>query len=219
MPAAIVHSLFSRRHAASSVTRPSPRRNGSTVFLYISKMSIILINRCVRNSRLDRPTAIGETGFSLIELLISLSILGILISIALPSFRSLLLASEVRGVITELRSALDLARAEAIRRASTVTVAKAASSKWADGWNLYVNPSSSATYTAAAPQVLIRAFPASPRAADLTDGITNIATISFDGSGRSSGVNNGIVQICDSAGRGCRRIVLSTEGLVSVQNS
>ena len=178
-----------------------------------------MANACISKARSDRLTASGETGFSLIELLISLSILGILVSIALPGFRSLLLASEVRGVTTELRSALDLARAEAIRRATTVTVAKAASSKWADGWNLFVNPGGSATYTGASPQVLIRAFPASPRAADLTDGISNTATISFNGTGRPSGFSNATVQICDNAGQGCRRIVLSTEGRVSVQNS
>jgi type IV fimbrial biogenesis protein FimT len=63
-----------------------------------------------------KPTA----GFSLIELLLVLVVVSILTAIALPSMRVHLANADVRGVAEEMRSGLELARTEAIRRNTSV---------------------------------------------------------------------------------------------------
>jgi type IV fimbrial biogenesis protein FimT len=55
-------------------------------------------------------------GFSLIELLVGIAILGTLTSMALPGFRSMIQNSRVRSLSESINSGLQLARAEAVRR-------------------------------------------------------------------------------------------------------
>jgi len=62
-------------------------------------------------------------GFTLVEILVVLVIVGIMAAIALPSMRMHLANADIRGVAEETRSGLELARTEAIRRNSTVSFA------------------------------------------------------------------------------------------------
>lgn len=61
-------------------------------------------------------------GFSLTELMIVISIVGILATIALPSFKSLTEGQRVKNASFELFTILSLARSEAIKRNSNVTI-------------------------------------------------------------------------------------------------
>ena len=68
-------------------------------------------------------------GFTLIELMIGIVILGILLVIAVPSFSRLLAEQRLRTASSELRNTLALARAEAVNRNESVKVL-ASSSGW-----------------------------------------------------------------------------------------
>lgn len=71
-------------------------------------------------------------GFTLVELVVTLAILVIVTSIAVPSFQSMILGGRVSTVTTDLHSALVLARSEAVKRNGTVVVS--AAGEWSDGW-------------------------------------------------------------------------------------
>ena len=59
-------------------------------------------------------------GTTLIELMIGLTILGILIAIALPNFTTWLQSSQIRTAAEALQNGISLARSEAVNRNSTV---------------------------------------------------------------------------------------------------
>lgn len=65
----------------------------------------------------SRPAA---RGFTLVEMLMVLAVVGIMVAVALPSMRTQLSNADIRAVAEEMRSGLELARTEAIRRNTSV---------------------------------------------------------------------------------------------------
>lgn len=55
-------------------------------------------------------------GFTIVELMISLTLLGILLAIALPTFGAFIRDSQIRTAASAMENGLQLARAEAVRR-------------------------------------------------------------------------------------------------------
>jgi type IV fimbrial biogenesis protein FimT len=75
------------------------------------------------------------TGFTLIELMITITIVGVVAALAVPGLRTLILTQYVRSGATELQSALYFARSEAIKRAADIRVIPV-SNDWRQGWSV-----------------------------------------------------------------------------------
>ena len=76
------------------------------------------------------------TGFSLIEMMVVVSIIAILAAIAIPSFQSLIRNQRVKSSSYELFTSLMVARSEAIKRNADITVTPITAGSWQDGWQI-----------------------------------------------------------------------------------
>lgn len=84
-------------------------------------------------------------GFTLIELMITIAIAGILATIALPSFRDFVRTQRVKSASFDLVAALTLTRSEALKRNANVYMTPAVGG-WQNGWTVsWTNPATTAT--------------------------------------------------------------------------
>jgi len=85
-----------------------------------------------------RSSACGRgAGFTLIELITTVFIAGILLSIGTPYFSSFILGQRIRTAAADLASSLVYARSEAVKRNTGVTIAPATGG-WQNGWTVTV---------------------------------------------------------------------------------
>ncbi len=79
-----------------------------------------------------------NSGFTLLELMITISIAGILAAIAIPSFKSSISGNRLTTNTNELVTALNLARSEAVKRGQQVVVRRSGTN-WENGWTVFVD--------------------------------------------------------------------------------
>lgn len=83
-------------------------------------------------------------GFTLIELIAMVAVMAILLAVGVPSFTSAVKNSRTSGQYNDMVAALYLARSEAVKSASMVTVCARASdtqcgTDWNQGWIVYLD--------------------------------------------------------------------------------
>ncbi len=84
-------------------------------------------------------------GLTLVELLVAIAVFAIVASLAVPGFRDFVQNNRTSTQANELVSALNLARTEAVRRGSVVTVCPAndnaddCANDWTNGWLVFVD--------------------------------------------------------------------------------
>lgn len=97
-------------------------------------------------------------GFTLIEIMVSLTILGVLIAIAIPNFSNAIKRSRINAIRDELTASLQMARTEAIRRNVQIIIARNTvnctfdmpdSQDWHCGWHLVVDSNNNGNVNAA----------------------------------------------------------------------
>ncbi len=177
-----------------------------------------------------------QTGVTLIELLVTLSIAVILMAIAVPGFQDFFRRNRVDSAASEFVAALNYARSEAIRRGVRVSVCgssnpSAASptcgdDKWAEGWVVFVDNShlpgnASGVFDEGQDEVLRVSGPL-PGGGSFSGGGNFARAVSYLASGISQGIKsggttglaNGTLTICkNSYGR---QIAINNTGRVSV---
>lgn len=109
-------------------------------------------------------------GFTMVEMLVVLAILAVLAAIAAPNMGAMIRTQRVKTASFDVFSGLVLARSEALKRNTSVTVAPVGGS-WASGWT--VTDSNGNTLR--------------KQSGFTTVSITGPATVVFTGSGRLSG--------------------------------
>jgi type IV fimbrial biogenesis protein FimT len=102
----------------------------------------------------DRKPAARAAGFTLLELLITMSVATILLTIAIPSFQYVTNSNRIAGEVNGLLGDLQFARSEAIKEGQYVSVCASSdgqscsnSPDWQSGWIVFVNPNNSPTVT------------------------------------------------------------------------
>ena len=98
--------------------------------------------------RRHRPSP-KPRGFTLVELMVSIAVLGVIVSLAVPSFAELIAANRLTTQADSLKVALSLAHAEAMRRAQPVTLLSNDASTYSKGWSVF--PDADANGSAANP--------------------------------------------------------------------
>ena len=165
------------------------------------------------------PSARIHGGFTLIELMVTLSIAVIMLTIAIPNFRDFLLNSRLTAQTNELVLALTYAKSEAIKRNVRVAVcsrstdtACSGNTTWDNGWLVFVDNNGNGTVDGADQILKVRA--------PLDGGNTLRAgrdRVAFQNSGFSPGFND-TLNLCDSRGAADgRQIVVSPQGRVASQ--
>jgi type IV fimbrial biogenesis protein FimT len=89
-----------------------------------------------------------QHGFTIYELLITMLMIGIILSIGVPSFTAFTQNSRISGTANDLHSSFQLARSEAARSKSNITICASANSMDAaancggtfdDGWIIFID--------------------------------------------------------------------------------
>ena len=164
-----------------------------------------------------------ESAFTLIELLITLSIAGILITLAIPSFSHTLAKTKLRSQLQVLFSHHQLARSEAIKTNQRVTLCKSSSgtqctstSGWSDGWIIFSDKNLDKTVNNNDRILLVQ----QPIASGLTltyRGFGSHNYISYFSDGRSN--TNGTFTLCNQYGSAeAKCVIISRTGLARMDN-
>jgi type IV fimbrial biogenesis protein FimT len=162
----------------------------------------------------------GQGGFTLLELMVTVTILGILVALAVPMFRETILNNRIVTQNNEFISGLNFARSEAIKRSDTVSVCASsngtscsASTSWSTGWIVFTDLNADGAVNAGIDTVL-QVAPAT------TNGITISSPTFTYVRYTSSGMLNGTAGNFSLLKTGCtgltaRQIDVSVTGRVS----
>ncbi len=178
-------------------------------------------------------------GFTFVELVLTLAIAAIMVSIAVPAFANFIKNSQRTVQTNELIGTFYLARTEAIKRKRRVTVCKTNSgtscdnaAAWTDGWIVFVDDDADGVWDFADANAdgvwqsgegeePLRINEAAGGALTVTTGDASIQNyVSYTGNGRVRMVSGtsqfGVLRICDDRGlTHARGIVISPTGRVT----
>lgn len=162
----------------------------------------------------------SERGFTLIELMVTLSIAAILLTVAVPNFITFVQNNRLATQANDLVTMLNYARSEAVKRNQRITICSsttgtscANSTTWGTGFIVFADIDGDGVVDGGEDVLQVRQ--GVEGANTLTAGAQS--SITYQSNGFLSGVGaNDIFRLCDSRGTAsARSITLSMQGRVS----
>jgi type IV fimbrial biogenesis protein FimT len=95
-------------------------------------------------------TAKKNTGFTLIELMVTMVVGAVLMAVGVPSVRTFLRNAELTSASNNLIAAVNAARGEAMKRGSNAMVIPKPGIGWNSGWVVFIDQNRNGQYDAAA---------------------------------------------------------------------
>jgi type IV fimbrial biogenesis protein FimT len=148
-------------------------------------------------------------GFTLIELMVTISVAAVLIALAVPNFTPVIRSNRFSTYSNNLIAALNLARSEAVKRGQEVVIRKIGAN-WEGGWTIFVdidrstagtNPitdniynATAATDCTAGADCLLKTYPALANAYTLRGGGNLKDFIRYTSSGISNYLPDNLIQ-------------------------
>jgi type IV fimbrial biogenesis protein FimT len=169
----------------------------------------------------------NKRGFTLIELLVTIAIAAILAVVAVPSFNEAIANYRLTSYTNNFLASAQLARSEAIKRNSRMTLCKSANGTsctlvggWHQGWIIFNDVDNSATINPG--EIVV--YRESAMSADfLMLGSANVDSyVSFVPSGAteliSGGLQQGTLTLCSQSGSSgqARRLIINSAGRLRV---
>ena len=158
------------------------------------------------------------TGFSIIELLVTIAVGSIMLTVAAPSFTNLYKSSSITSQTNSLSTALQYAHDQATKLpvgSTAVDVIPNAANDWSQGWVVQIRGG-----------VTLRTYPAAPRNVTMVGDVTGNGTIAFnapfgypDPTGNANGTAT--ITICDNdrVGETGRQLNVNRTGRISLNLS
>ncbi len=152
-------------------------------------------------------------GFTLLELMITITVAGVLLAIGIPNFRSALADSRLAAQTNELSAALSAARGEAMKRGVRVTICRSttgtgcsttAAGNWREGWLVFAETAAAGTIgtvDAGEPTIAVRSEIAGNNSINFTGNPTWRVTYNTQGMTTSLGT----FRVCDNTRSGYQR--------------
>ncbi len=169
----------------------------------------------------------------MVELMMAMAMAVILLSLAIPSFRNLLMDSEVSTNVNAFVGAFELARSEAVMRAKLVTICRssnaeagelaicnradsgsAESADWSTGWIVFIENSARIGVGTREPKeiILLRQGPMRVGMHSIQTSASNARNITFNGTGEPIGNLTGTGFNFNSNGLFRRQICIARTG-------
>ena len=131
-----------------------------------------------------------NSGFTMVELMITITIAGVVAAFGVPSFTQAIQNSRLTTSANELVASLGFARSEAVKRNQAITVRKSLS-EWEDGWIVFVDDNEDGVKDLG--ETMLRVYDGMPNNYTLRS--TGINRVTFQSTGISG---NGSFVLCEN---------------------
>jgi type IV fimbrial biogenesis protein FimT len=157
-------------------------------------------------------------GFTLIELMVTITVLSVLLSLAVPSFREIIDSNRITTQTNDFVSTLNYARSEALKRSNPVTVCAstdgltcAGATDWSTGWIVFADINANGALDGA--EAPLQKSLGIPPGMTLNSAVRTF--VRYSSSGVSSGAETFALLKTNCTGDHAREISVSTTGRIA----
>jgi len=157
-----------------------------------------------------------RAGFTLIELMITIAVGAVLLTVAVPSLRNMIANNRITTATNTFIADLNLARSEAIKRSRSAYLTAndpAAANEFGGGWTVWLDQDDDASLDA--PETL-RVYQGAP-ASLAVDSVDNLTQLEFLSDGTGNGNAAVTFEVCDNrAGETGKQITITVVGRIEL---